>query len=65
LFIHEDVLAVFGTEWTNDYSSFWSRRFYAYDSKTFINIYNIKNRSKPKLINTIEVSGDYFDGRKL
>lgn len=52
LFIEQNYLALFGTDYSNSRAS------------TFVRIYNIKNRSNPYLERTFRMEGSYVDGRK-
>jgi hypothetical protein len=61
-------LAVFGTKWQNYGISYplAIARYPSYSvSYTFIKIYDVSNRGKPFLLKEFQVSGNYFDGRKL
>ena len=53
LFIEGNYLILFGTE----YISYQNQR-------TFVHVYNIKNRLNPFLIKDIRIEGRYFNGRK-
>ena len=61
IFINENFLIVFCSSfrYSMEKSSYWST------STTTIKIYNITNKTNPKIIRNIEVDGNYFDSRML
>jgi uncharacterized secreted protein with C-terminal beta-propeller domain len=62
IFINKDKLVVFGSK-VKDYGS--SRYYYPYYSGTFINVYDVSDRSSPTLKRNITLDGDYFDSRMI
>ena len=58
IFIEGDYLAVFCTKY-NSYSYYSVSQPY-----TVIRIYDVSNRSRPRLIREYEIEGRYFNGRK-
>ncbi len=61
LFIDEDTLAVFGNFYNNDY--FRKINFQPRQGMTFMNLYDLSDRSEPKLIKEYKFEGNYFRGR--
>lgn len=74
LFIDGDYLTVFGTGYDSDQPYYYGGAtggvsskiayFYFRPPHTWVKVYNICDKSNPKLIKTYKFEGYYFDGRK-
>lgn len=62
LFINKDKLVVFGYTYGN-YEIAPTR--YQYSSESFINVYDVSDRSKPVLKRNFSLEGNYFDSRMI
>lgn len=63
LFVNGDRLAVLGSNGSTSVSSLNSS--YDMDTKTFVDVYDVSNRSDPKLLNDFGITGDFFDSRMI
>jgi len=63
IFVNDDRLAVLGCEYVNPYSGYYGS-FYE-DTKTFVNIYDISNKTNPALLTNFTMSGGYFNSRMI
>lgn len=63
IFVNGDRLAVLGCKYVDPYRGYYPS-FYE-DSKTFINIYDISNRTDPSLVSNFTISGTYFNSRMI
>lgn len=64
LFIHNDRLIVFGSD-DRFYAEPLYRSFIRGGSYTFLQVYDIKDRSKPFLLRDLKFEGSYFDARLI
>ena len=74
MFIEGNYLAVFGTDYEDTdyskyrdgiYSSFALRpSFFFRPSYTWVYVYDLSNKTNPKLIKDYKFEGNYFNGRK-
>jgi len=62
LFINKDKLVVFGSNYGN-YEVVPGK--YQYSSESFINVYDVSDRSKPILKRNLSLEGNYFDSRMI
>jgi len=65
IFINKDRLAILGCKYTIQNIPGYYRYPYIIDEKTFINIYDITNRSNPLFLNDFMISGSYFSSRMI
>ena len=65
IFINKDRLAILGCKYTIPNIPGYYRYPYIIDGKTFINIYDITNRSNPLFLNDFMISGSYFSSRMI
>jgi inhibitor of cysteine peptidase len=63
IFINNDRLAVFGSEYFDPYRGYYES-FYE-DAKTFVNIYDLSNKTNPSLLTNFTMSGSYFNSRMI
>ena len=63
IFVGHNRLAVLGSEYVNSYRGYYGS-FYE-DTKTFVNIYDISNKTKPALLKNFTMSGSYFNSRMI
>ena len=63
IFVSNDKLAVLGCKYFVPTSYYYE--WYMVDIKTFINIYDITNRTDPVLLRNFTLSGSYFDSRMI
>ncbi len=63
MFVNDDRLAVLGCEYVNPYWGYYGS-FYE-DTKTFVNIYDISNKTNPALLTNFTMSGSYFNSRMI
>ena len=65
IFINKNRLAILGCKYTIQNIPGYYRYPYIIDEKTFINIYDITNRSNPLFLNDFMISGSYFSSRMI
>lgn len=67
LYIYENKLIVIGTKRNNNYNGTNSLNYKTYKSNvtTIAKIYNIENKSKPKLEREVETEGSYLSSRMI
>ena len=65
IFINKNRLAILGCKYTIQNIPGYYRYPYIIDGKTFINIYDITNRSNPLFLNDFMISGSYFSSRMI
>lgn len=63
LFVSGDRLAVLGSKSSTSVSSLYGS--YYVETKTFVDVYDVSNRSDPKLLNDFVITGDFFDSRMI
>jgi inhibitor of cysteine peptidase len=63
IFVGDNRLAVLGSEYVSSYRGYYGS-FYE-DTKTFVNIYDISNKTKPALLKDFTMSGSYFNSRMI
>jgi len=63
IFINNDRLAVFGSGYFDPYRGYYES-FYE-DAKTFLNIYDLSNKTDPSLLTNFTMSGSYFNSRMI
>jgi len=64
IFLNGNKLAILGSSATYPYESYY-RIPTIIDDKTFVDVYDISNRSNPVLTRKFSVSGNYFDSRMI
>ena len=63
IFVNGDRLALLGYKYVDTYESYY-RGFYL-DTKTFVNVYDISNKTNPTLLRNFTMSGNYFNSRMI
>ena len=63
LFVSGDRLTVLGSNSSASVSSLYTS--YNVEAKTFADVYDITDRSNPKLLNDFVITGNYFDSRMI
>jgi len=63
IFVNGDRLAVLGSKYSVSSRSYYVP--YSVDIKTFVNIYDIHDKSNPVLLRDLIVSGSYFNSRMI
>jgi len=63
IFVNGDRLALLGYKYVDTYESYY-RDFYL-DTKTFVNVYDISNKTNPTLLRNFTMSGNYFNSRMI
>lgn len=63
IFVNGDRLAVLGCQGVDAYWGYY-RGFYE-DIKTFVNVYDVSNKTNPALLTGFTISGSYFNSRMI
>jgi uncharacterized secreted protein with C-terminal beta-propeller domain len=63
LFVSGDRLTVLGSNSSTSVSSLYTS--YNVEAKTFADVYDITDRSNPRLLNDFVITGNYFDSRMI
>jgi len=63
IFLDDDRLAVLGCRHVNSYWSYYES--YYGDAETFVNIYDVSNKTSPALLRNFTMSGGYFNSRMI
>jgi len=64
IFLKRNKLVILGSSATYPYESYYKMPTIIND-KTFVNVYDVSNRSNPVLTRNFSVSGNYFDSRMI
>jgi inhibitor of cysteine peptidase len=63
IFLDGDRLAVLGCRYVNSYWGYYES--YYEDAETFVNIYDVSNKTRPALLRNFTMSGGYFNSRMI
>ena len=63
IFVSQNRLAVLGCKYNVPSWGYYS--YYCVDIKTFVNVYDISNKTNPTLLRDFTISGSYFNSRRI